>query len=133
MYVSFKGNKFNSWKFTKKEKTIDNYCYFWLSITKTIDRFSFVSLTSLPESEPCFSKIEGFSERPLFPFTGYQSFWTNEERAPRDVHSFLWVINLADNFNRLLYFISGNDRIMNPDVMERHNYLTEMMAGESCY
>ncbi len=45
-------------------------------------------------------------------------------KAPTHVHSFLWVINPINNPDGLLYFISGNGKIMNLDEMAQHDYLT---------
>ncbi len=53
-------------------------------------------------------------------------------KEPTYVHLFLWVINRVNNYDGLPYFISGNDRIMNPNMMERYDYSTEILAGKSC-
>ncbi len=62
-------------------------------------------------------KLNNLVRGPFF-FTRYESFPADEElrEEPIHIYSFPWVINTVKNLDGLLYFVSGNDRIMNPDA-----------------
>ncbi len=103
---------------------VDNiHCFYSIALLITSYHFHF-SLYGGPKECHALVKLK-YSVRE-HPFLSQD---TNPSEPMRKefihVHSFLRVIS------RLLDFISGSDRIANPNVMKWHDCLTEMIAGKS--